>query len=211
MQFAIATYLNVHNPEAAARFLEAALNFKVEYKSGYGWWAENGAISIILQKGDSKDALIEVQCSNIENDSAPLLARSDIKAFTSIQQQKNRIEQTLIADCGITLKLSKVLNEDEMGELIELPSTLPWDEQTDLHTRRILRVAPLSFREKAREQVTQRAEYLAVEAGVLHVQEEHAMQAFVDITLDFQYQALFDAIQKEGIDASTYLQEPNAC
>lgn len=211
MQFAVASYLSVPQPETAAHFLKDALKFHIEYRPGYGWWAENGAVNLILQEGKCEHAILEIQCSNIEQDSAQLLARPDIHALTDIQQQENRIEQTLATDCGITLKLSKILNEDDMGELVPLPSTLPWDEQTDLHTRRILRIVPLSFREKARQQVTQRAEYLAVEAGQLHVQQDHAMQAFVDITLDFQYQALFDAMQKEGIDASAYMQDPATC
>ncbi len=211
MQFAIATYLNIRNPETAASFLEDALDFKIAYKAGYGWWAENGAVTIILQESTTDNATIEVQCTHIEKDSACLLQRPDVQALTDIQQNQNRVEQQLICDCGILLRLSKVLNEDEMGELLPLPSSLPWDNKTDEITRRILRIAPLSFREKARERVTQRAEYIAVESGSLMVQEAHAMQAFVDITLDFQHQTLFDAMQQESIDASTYMQNPASC
>lgn len=55
--------------------------------------------------------------------------------------------------------------------------------------------------------MTERAEYLTVDAGELCVQHEHAMQAFLDITLDFQYQALFDAMQEEAIDPKPYMQQ----
>ena len=209
MQFAVATYLNTADSKITAKFLKDALNFYIEYRSGYGWWVENGAITIILQEGSANNPSIEVQCTHIETDSELLLQRPDIQAATPIEQHHSRIEQQLLCDCGITLRLSKVLNEDEMGELISLPSSLPWDSKTDACTRRILRIAPLSFREKARERVTQRAEYIAVEAGSLMVQEAHAMQAFVEITLDFQYQALFDAMQQEGIHATTYMQDPS--
>jgi len=209
MQFAVATYLNTPNPESTAIFLKNALNFQIEYRSSYGWWVENGSVTIILQAGNANNPCIEIQCTHIETDSEHLLQRPDIQAMTAIQQHQNRIEQQLLCDCGIILRLSKVLNEDEMGELLSLPSSLPWDNKTDVCTRRILRIVPLSFREKARERVTQRAEYIAVEAGSLMVQETHAMQAFVEITLDFQYQALFDAMQQEGIHAITYMQDPS--
>jgi hypothetical protein len=209
MHFAVATYLTTANPENTASFLKDALNFQIEYRPGYGWWVENGSVTIILQAGNANNSNIEIQCTHIEKDSQHLLQHPDIQAITTIQQHNNRIEQQLLCDCGIILRLSKVLNEDEMGELLSLPSSLPWDKNTDLCTRRILRIAPLSFREKARERVTQRAEYIAVEAGSLMVQEAHAMQAFVEITLDFQYQALFDAMQQEGIHAITYMQDPS--
>jgi len=207
MQFAIATYLSTPNPETTAHFLKDALHFQVEYRSGYGWWVENGSVTMILQKGNADYAILEVECTHIENDSKQLLQRSDIQALTDIQQQHNRIEQQLRCDCGILLRLAKVLNEDDMGELLPLPTSLAWDTQTDLSTRRILRVVPLSFRENVRHQITERAEYIAVEQGELCVQESHAMQAFVEVTLDFQYQALFDGMLKEGIDAAYYMKD----
>jgi len=207
MQFAIATRLAVPDPKATADFLKDALTFQAEYKDGYGWWLENGAITIILEQGNTATPTLEVQCTDIERDRAALLQRPDIQAIKPISQQGNRIEQLLHSDCGINLMLSKVLDEDEMGELLPLPTSLAWDEQVDIKTRKILRIVPLSFRDTARQRIAERAEYLCVEAGELCVQLPHAMQAFVDITLDFQYQALFDAMQKEGIDAEYYMQQ----
>ncbi|MDQ6954634.1 MAG: hypothetical protein Q9M20_04245 [Mariprofundaceae bacterium] len=207
MQFAIATHIRLAKPETAAHFLKDALGFDIEFRQGYGWWAENGSITLILQEGLDNIPMIEVQCTDIENDSAALLQRPDIQALSERNQQGNRIEHRLISDCGITLLLSKVLNEDDMGELLKLPTTLAWDEQTALQTRRILRIAPLSFRKSARQRVTERAEYLAIEAGDLCVQHAHAMQSFLDITLNFQYEALFDAMREEGIDPAPYMQQ----
>jgi len=210
MHFAIAVRLNLTRPEAVATFLNNALGFRIEYRPADGWWVENGSITLVLQQKDNvATPIIEVQCTQIEHDSATLLQRSDIQAMTTIQQRDNRIEQFLVCDCGITLLLSKVLNEDEMHALLPLPTSLPWHEQTELQTRRILRIVPLSFRDKARQRVTERAEYLAVEAGDLCVQHEHAMQAFLDITLNFQYEALFDAMRKEGINPEPYMQQIN--
>jgi len=207
MHFAIATRLYVPNPEAAAQCLKNHLGFQIEYRTAYGWWAENGSVAVILQASDMTHALLEVQCSDIKNDAASLLQHSDIHAVSDMRQEGNRIEQTLQCDCGITLVLSKALSEDDMDELIPLPASLAWDEKVDEQSRRMLRIVPLSFREKARLQITERAEYIAVEQGELCVQENHAMQAFVDITLDFQYQALSDAMQQEGIDANHYMKD----
>jgi len=145
MQFAIATYAHLPKPKLAAFFLKDVLGFHIEFKEGYGWWVENGSIALILQEGTGSTPMIEVQCTQIQKDSAILLQHPEIQAKTQIKQQGNRIEQHLTTTCGITLLLSKVLNEDDMGELLELPTTLPWDEKTNLQTRRILRIAPSAF------------------------------------------------------------------
>ena len=209
MFFAIASYMHVANPEHAADFLQQRLGFQCQYKDGRGWCAENGAMSLVLQQGDSAHSILEVESSNPEEDAQKLMAFDDIHADGALERHGRRIQQALIADCGIRLLLSHILTEDDLNELPELPCQLPWDEQAKLHTQRILRIVPLCFRDKARERVTERAEYLAVAAGGLTVDEPQAMQALVDSALSFQYESVYEAMQDEGIDPSPY-QVPNS-
>ncbi len=204
MFFAIASYMDVPNPEQAAAFLEQRLGFQCQYKEGYGWCAENGAVCLVLQQGDGAHAILELSSGNPEEDAQLLMEHDDIHADGELEQHGRRIQQCLIADCGIRLRLSRVLTEDDLGELPELPCQLPWDDDAKLHTQRILRIVPLCFRDKARERVTERAEYLAVSEGLLMVEETQAMQSLVDSALDFQYESVYDAMLEEGIDSTPY-------
>jgi len=56
--------------------------------------------------------------------------------------------------------------------------------------------------------VTERAEYLAVKGGDLMVNESYAMRALVDVTLEFQHPAMYEAMQNEGIDTQAYESTP---
>lgn len=207
MYFAIASHIFVPNPKEAALFLQDCLGFQSQYQASYGWRAENGAVSLLIHEAKQAQATLELQCNNLQKDAEELLKHSAIHALSDIQQDGYRLEQRCISDCGITLVLSQILNEDDLGELPDLPTSLPWDEDTILHVQRILRIVPLDFRSKARQRVTERAEYLAVEGGDLMVHEAYAMRALVDVTLTFQHTALYEAMQNEGIDSRMYEQD----
>jgi len=204
MYFAIATHIFVPNPEKSAAFLRDCLGFQTQYKEGYGWWAENGAVSLLLYAAEHAQAYLEIQCNHLEKDAEKLLQNDVVQAITTMEQEGHRLQQKLISDCGITLILSQILTEDDLDELPDLPTSLPWDEATLRHVQRILRIVPLDFRSKARQKVTERAEYLAVEAGDLMVNEAYAMQALMDTTLKFQYRSLYEAMQAEGIETQAY-------
>jgi len=208
MYFAIATHIFVHSPEKSAAFLHECLDFQTQYKEGYGWCAENGAVSLLIQEAEQTQAVLEIQCNHLAEDADKLLENSSIQALSYIEQDDHRMQQRLISACGITLILSQILTEDDLGELPDLPKSLPWDEATTLHVQRILRIVPLGFRSKVRQRVTERAEYLAVEGGDLMVNENYAMRALVDVTLKFQHPAMYEAMQKEGIDTQIYKATP---
>ncbi|MDQ6974345.1 MAG: hypothetical protein Q9M10_05630 [Mariprofundaceae bacterium] len=205
MYFAIATHIFVSNPQQSARFLRDCLGFQTQYKDGYGWCAENGTVSLLIHAAEKPQASLEVQCNHIEEDSQALLSHDGIHALSDVEQYGHRLQQCFRSDCGITLILSQILNEDDLNELPDLPVSLPWDEKTMQQVQRILRIVPLDFRAKARQRVTERAEYLAVAAGDLMVNEAYAMHALVDITLQFQHPSLYQAMQDEGISAEAYL------
>ncbi|MDQ6979301.1 MAG: hypothetical protein Q9M09_03875, partial [Mariprofundaceae bacterium] len=115
-------------------------------------------------------------------------------------------------DCGLCLYLCRALNEDEMGDLLPLPVNIPWDVEVDAMVRRVLRIVPVDFRIKARQRVTERAEYLTLELGQLLVGEAEAVQALQDMTLDFQQRSLYEALRDEGLAVEQYFSsEPEPC
>jgi len=136
MYFAIATHIFVPNAEKSAAFLQECLDFQTQYKEGYGWWAENGAIALRIQQSEHAQAILEIQCNDLEKDAGKLLQNKAVQAVTAIEQEGHRLQQKLISACGITLILSQILTEDNLGELPDLPISLPWDDATPLHVQR---------------------------------------------------------------------------
>ncbi len=207
MLHVIACDLPTENPETTALFLESALSFNVHTKQNE-WWANNGSVSFRLSKSDEPDnTILQTSSSNFDADAQALMARDDINPISDVQSNHHTLTQLFQCDCGLKLLLLHELDEDERDELLPLPITLDWDEQVILQTQRILRVTPVAFREKARTNTTEKAEYKAVSDGILTVGEMQAMQALVEITPSFQHRALFEAMIEEGIEASRYLDE----
>jgi len=176
------------------------------------WLASNGSMAILLQPGDGP-AKLYLQCTDVAADAARLLAYNSVsEGKDSLQQCGNLLWQSLNTDCGLCLYLCRALNEDEMGDLLALPANIPWDDVVDGMVRRVLRIVPVDFRIKARQRVTERAEYLTLEQGKLLVDEAEAVQALQDMTLDFQQRSLYEALQEEGIVVADYFSsEPDPC
>jgi len=181
------------------------LHFNIQYSLDQ-WWADNGSASFCLTQSDiNSDNLLHIQSSSFEQDCQTLLERGDVKPLSEIQSSHHILTRLFQSDCGLKLLIFHESNEDERDELVPLPMSLHWDEQVMLQTQRILRVTPIPFRDKARTDVTEKAELKAVSEGTLSVNETNAMQALVEVTPAFQHRALFDAMLDEGIQAELYL------
>jgi len=206
MFYTTACYLYSPSPEETSHFLLEVLGFElIEEKPTP--LLSNGSLCLRLVRGDTP-AVLELQCSNIEADAAQLLQCPNVEKRTEIVHMHDCLEQHLYCgDIGITLILSQPLSEDDRDELVALPVTLPWQATLIEKAQYILRATPLAFREKARENVVQQAEYRAVEEGGLEVLEQHVMEAFVKITPPFQHQTLYEAMKAQGVDAAMYLDE----
>jgi len=211
MFYATAVCLSVPDPERAIRFLTDVLHFNCEMRGDY-WWASNGSMAVLLQPGDGP-AKLYLQCTDVAADAARLLACGSVsEGKDPLQQCGNLLWQSLNTDCGLCLYLCRALNEDEMGDLLPLPVNIPWDDVVDGMVRRVLRIVPVDFRIKARQRVTERAEYLTLEQGKLLVGEGEAVQALQDMTLDFQQRSLYEALRDEGIAVADYFSsEPASC
>jgi hypothetical protein len=206
MFYTTACYLYSPSPEKTCDFLLETLGFELVEEKPVPLLS-NGSLCLRLVRGEMP-AVLELQCSNLEQDSAQLLQYSNIEKRTAVVHMHDYLEQHLYcADIGVTLILSQPLSEDDRDELVALPVTLPWQVGLIEKAQYILRATPLAFREKARVNMVQQAEYKAVEEGGLEVLESHVMQAFVQITPPFQHQTLYEAMKMQGIDADKYLDE----
>ena len=200
MRYVTAVSLTVRDASACADFLCEALGYQREQQDdGQGIWLNNGCTPLRLSEGEGA-ACLQVCCSDVGRDAAVLMQHPAITSHDDITQSGALVVQRLHSRFGLDLQCYRILNEDEMDVLPPLPANLPWDEQCDLQVRRILRIVPVDFRQKARQRVTERAEYLTLAAGDITVSQAHAVQALRDVTLDFQQQALTDALRAEGID-----------
>jgi len=198
----------VADPSAVAGFLAEVLDFEVAER-GESWWANNGAISIVLEPGDSPPPVLCLQTNDLEGDCKELLSRQDIQQAPASSPNgpanvPERPARLLKCACGLQLILFQERNEDEQNLLVELPASLPWDPAADLLTRELLRLVPVWVRNSARKRVTGHAEYLAVESGTLEVAYDLALRAFVDCTLPSQLEALFAELTSRGIDTQPF-------
>jgi len=204
MFYTTACYLHSPAPEKTCGFLLEVLGFEMVEEKPVPLLS-NGSLCLRLVRGETP-AVLELQCSNIEMDATQLLEHTNVEKRTDVVHMHDYLEQHLYCvDIGVTLILRQPLSEDDRDELVALPITLPWQEGLIEKTQHILRATPLAFREKARGNVVQQAEYQAVEEGGLEVLEQHVMQAFVQITPPFQHQTLYEAMKAQGIDADAYL------
>lgn len=203
MFYTTACYLHSPSPKQTTTFLVDILGFEILSTEPIPLLS-NGSLSLRLVRGETP-AILELQCSNIEDDSQSLLQYPNIHKRTEIVRHKHYLEQHLYCDVGMTLILIKPLSEDDNHELLPLPTSLFWEDSLIEQAQYILKATPLAFREKARKNMVEKAEYLSVDAGGLEALEDHVMQAFVQITPPFQHQTLFEAMKVQGIDADKYL------
>ncbi|PCI45496.1 MAG: hypothetical protein COB41_01350 [Proteobacteria bacterium] len=203
MFYATACYLHSSSPKKTAEFLVNTLGFEILSTDPIPLLS-NGSLSLRLVRGETP-AILELQCSNIEADSQALLQYANMHKCTEIVRHKDYLEQHLYCDVGITLILIKPLSEDDNNALLPLPTALFWHGSLIEKAQYILKSTPLAFREKARQSMVEKAEYLAVDEGGLEALEHHVMQAFVQITPPFQHQTLFESMKAQGIDADKYL------
>ena len=205
MLHAVASILHTLNVEKTTIFLRDTLNFNVEFRHEH-WYANNGSVSLLLlESEDEHCSTLHIQSSNFDNDITSLQERGDVHSCGNPDICEEITSQLFTCDCGIKLFVFHELDEDERNELLPLPITLDWDDSVIISTQRILRVTPIAFRDKARINTTERAEYLAVSEGNFSVSTANAMQALTEITPEFQHRALFEAMLAEGIEASLYI------
>lgn len=197
----------VRDPGGAAEFLREALGFVVRVVSdgardeSESWLADNGALRLRLSPVASSSfesavapIWLEIETESIAESSLDLAGRRGLRQDGDVLERSDRLEQRFETDYGFGLVLQQHLTEDDLQELVPLPSTLDWTQAADHLTRLVLRHVPLPFRDGARQRATERAEELALIEGRPCVELENARRALFDTTPEFQHEALRAAL-----------------
>ena len=78
--------------------------------------------------------------------------------------------------------------------------SLDWHGEAELCVKKILLQVPIGFRQSARIRITERAEILAAECGLITVDIDHAVQALAQATPTFQHQSIDIALKELDIE-----------
>lgn len=211
MNFVISVIHSVADPILAATFLCDALGFKSTCQSTEAILVENGAIAVRLVpnkaagQGEGPCLNLELHTRNMAQATAELLVLPDVILVAQpVAVNPARVESRLQGPQGILITLVQEFNEDELGIVPPLPTSLIWNEDAEDCIRQMLRLIPVSFRDSARIRITERAEMLAAEDASITVNIDCAVQALADITPLFQHPVLMSALLQRGIDPSGY-------
>lgn len=212
MRFITSVIHKVEDITAATDFFCTALEFQQQEVVLNGVVIDNGAVSIRLLATDYEEPAgflnLECRVNRLAEETKELLLFPGIKLIAdSIQVNQQRIESHFQCPHGLSLVLCKKLNEDDLDILPLLPISLDWSVEAEECIRQVLRVVPLDFRQLARERVTEQAEMLAGEQGLISVDLDFAIQALAKATPLFQHSALKDALLARGVDPGNYFKE----
>lgn len=206
MSFAFAVIHAVDDVEQAIAFFRDVLAFQ-ERDRGSDWaQVENGALTVRLVAANRfarapNDLELDLATPNIPAAIAALLEQEGLELLmTATWVSPERMEARLRTPYRVVLTLSRTFDEDALGILPDLPTSLVWTEDAVASTQRLLRLVPVSFREQSRRRVTECAETLAIAAGGVTVDRDTALRALVMSTPAFQREGLRAALREEGID-----------
>jgi len=204
----IAVVFYVADPELAAGFLRRAFDFETTVRD-QSLCSSNGAIAIVFEQGEGTAPRLELQCDDLATEVQRLLAMDGIVEApapknTHTPPPRDRLECLLDAECGLKLMLFQQLDEDDLGDLLPLPASLPWDAKADELVRELLRLVPVWVRDGARRRATEHAEYLTVESGRLDVCVQTALKAFVACTLPSHRESLYAGMTRMGLNPTPY-------
>ncbi|MFO1349295.1 MAG: DUF2621 family protein [Gammaproteobacteria bacterium] len=204
MNFVTAVVHAVADLEGAAAFFMEALDFREQSRGLNAIVVENGALAIrLVAAGENRAGELELEMTTADLDGAAAqwLQRQEVSQISApAWVNPERMEMRLRAPHGVVLRLAREFDEDELGVLRDLPTSLDWMEEAESCVKRILRFVPVGFRDNARRRVTERAEHLAIKAGEVTVDKTTALRGLVLATPDFQIEGLRQSLRAEGVD-----------
>jgi hypothetical protein len=101
----------------------------------------------------------------------------------------------------LELVVSRTYDEDELGVVPALPSSLPWRHDAEAMMKAALLCVPVAFRSDARVKATRLAEELAVvERMPLEVDMSLAARALLEVTPPFQHDRLQSVLRAHGAE-----------
>jgi len=145
VSFAFAVIHAVDDVEQAAAFFRDVLDFR-EHSRGSGWaQVENGALTVRLVAADRfarapSDLELDLATPDVSAASAALLKREGLEPLMApTWVSADRMEARLRAPHRVVLTLSRIFDEDALGILPELPTSLVWTEDAAAYTQRSFR------------------------------------------------------------------------
>ncbi len=206
MNFTTAIIHRVDDLFAAGCFLTDILGFNQQNITTEASLVENGALAIRLVPATDDDRSVaslnlEMQTKDIQQATAELLANSAIQLIqASIEISQWRTETHLQGPHGFIITLAQEFNEDDLGIIPPLPTSLDWQQDAEHCVKQMLLQVPIGFRQSARTRITERAEMLIAEHGLISVDIDRAVLALAQVTPTFQHQGIVIALKELGID-----------
>ena len=206
MRFITSIIHKVEEITTATTYFCTSLGFDIKNQSTSWTIIENGAIEIrLVAAEDAKDASnrlnLELQTKQQAEDTKELLSHPGVSLIGKrISENPDRIENRFQCPHGLVISLIREFNEDELGIIPPLPTSLDWGADAEECIKQILRVVPLSFRQLARTRITEKAEMLTARKGSISVNIDCAVQALAEATPHFQHPALEAGLLERGID-----------
>ncbi len=206
MNFTTAVIHRVDDLFTAASFLTDVMGFNQQSITADGTLVENGALAIrLVQIDDAQHSVgllhLEMQTNDINQAASELLDRPDIQLIQQlIEISQQRTETHLQGPHGIIIILAQEFNEDDLGIIPPLPTSLDWQQDAEDCVKQILLQVPIGFRQGARTRITERAEMLVAEYGLISVDVDRAVLALAQVTPIFQHKGIETALKERGID-----------
>ncbi len=193
----------VHDVSVAERFFNDALGMPTR-DHGPGWaLVDNASIGLRLVETDSVSAALDIEL--VGND-LPAVAR-ELAAHEGVSSLRPlrwvstwRQELWLRGPFGLTLRLVRDYDEDQLGIVPALPTKLQWDPKTESLIQELLRYVPVVFRRDARRFVTEGAEERALADGRVTVEQNEAIDVLVQRTPSFQLDRLRKELGVHGLE-----------
>ena len=210
MNYVMAVTHRVTQLQPVQQLLTQVLDFSVTTQGENFVLLENGALNIRLLQDVNNAA----DCLNLEVASDDL--ESSLIFFTqqgfSLSGQRYwidsyREEVAMQGSDNIHLIVYRQYNEDELGIVPELETSLTWHDNARNLTQNLLKTVPVSFRDSARQKIIETAEANAIVNGAVEVDQDIAVRAVIQVTPDFQHERLKSEIIKNGLLLEHYFPE----
>ena len=207
MNYVIAVSHKVDELQQAQTLLIDALEFSLREQGEDFALLENGALNIrLIQQPKNAGHPLHLDVASKDLDAAVnFYAQHGFRQSEDVRWvHPFRQEIYLQGPDNIQLTVFREYNEDELGILPELETSLDWHDDALELTKRLIKSVPLSFRDNARHKIIAMAEADAIVAGLVEVDQDHAVRAIIKVTPDFQHQGLKDAMTKNGLEPKEF-------
>lgn len=210
MNYVIAIVHFVKELQPAQTFLTEVLDFSLREQGKDFCLMENGALNIRLVQ-ELEDAVHPLQL-DVSSQDLDASVRLYVQHGFSLEKDirwvhPHRQEICLQGTDHIHLTVFRDYDEDELGILPELVTSLDWHSDALELTKRLIKTVPIAFRHNARYRIIEMAEADAIVAGLIEVDQAIAVHAVIKVTPDFQHDGLKDEIIENGLDPRDYFSD----